>query len=783
MKTFFKAAAAVLLAATLFIQAPARAYAQEVNKPDYISEVKIAMGSGAEDALEGYTILKDEKGKVVDLNQDAGGGWGSQGDRRVILGYKTTKEQSEAITDLAVMNMKGGYDVQEYEALIQQRMDAQVIPMIRRFLATINEYRENMVSDDDVNRERAQYMHDALNKFTDDDCGGAGLGDLLLNPTKFEMGDAAYNALTEDQKKQHCDIVTMFMQADGQLMLMIYDLLTRAADTNEDSWLERFSAITYDDLLSSYDMPETDAKIQAAKDFEDDARILLQNWDQFREVLTNAEEKAAGLESMEGPDEEALADKVNKLGDQTSSDEIADAGYDMILAQAEQSMMVILATNAAVAAYLRSFDHEDGTLFDFFTRSSADIENDITVLYPLIASLSEGQRAGLEYISLRELVIAGSRENDYSDLDLETLETTSVYEGVDRAIYEKGGVALTWAARREEAMAAEQNAADKNPLSTKTIVMWALTGAAGLGFIASASAWAKNGIPLLANKIKLASYNRQYKNLLKLEPRLQDKVFVDPEAYRRLKNLPEEKEVALIKIETQGTYIKTLPAASKTAAWMSAGFAAAMVVLAGVSLYLTWEDMKNYYKVDFSPIPHCMVDETAITYYNANGQKLVKENHAAYYKAVTVANRTDDKYIKILGDCADLNGDVGQQWLALYACWDNKACQPILADSLKAVVGSQEVPAGYETGIHMFGSESAFNLNNKMYDWNQSAKSIFVYFQIDKDAKIGDTSTSGSAFSGGWIALAAVLGMGLGAAVTAVSMKTIRRKKERIAEA
>ena len=161
---------------------------------------------------------------------------------------------------------------------------------------------------------------------------------------------------------------------------------------------------------------------------------------------------------------------------------------------------------------------------------------------------------------------------------------------------------------------------------------------------------------------------------------------------------------------------------------------------------------------------------------------MVKENHAAYYKAVTCANRTDKDYIEILGDCADLNGDVGQQWLALYACWDNKANQPILADSLKAVTGSNEVPAGYETGIHMFGSDSAFNLNNKLYDWNQSAKSIYVYFKTDKNAPV-EAATSASAFTGGWIAVAAVLGMVSGAAVTAVSMTAIRKKKESIAEA
>ena len=128
MKHLLRSASAVLLALILFIQVPARAFAQGQTAagPDYISEVKIAMGGDAEEALEGYTILSDKDGKAVDLNKDAGGGWGSQGDKRVILGYRTTKEQSEAITDLAVMNMKGGYDVQEYEALIKQRMDSQV---------------------------------------------------------------------------------------------------------------------------------------------------------------------------------------------------------------------------------------------------------------------------------------------------------------------------------------------------------------------------------------------------------------------------------------------------------------------------------------------------------------------------------------------------------------------------------------------------------------------------------------------------------------------------------
>ena len=72
MMTIIRAATALPLAAVLLVQAPVRTYAKNTVGPDYISDVKIAMGGDAEDALEGYTILKGEDGKAVDLNKDAG---------------------------------------------------------------------------------------------------------------------------------------------------------------------------------------------------------------------------------------------------------------------------------------------------------------------------------------------------------------------------------------------------------------------------------------------------------------------------------------------------------------------------------------------------------------------------------------------------------------------------------------------------------------------------------------------------------------------------------------
>ena len=90
-----------------------------------------------------------------------------------------------------------------------------------------------------------------------------------------------------------------------------------------------------------------------------------------------------------------------------------------------------------------------------------------------------------------------------------------------------------------------------------------------------------------------------------------------------------------------------------------------------------------------------------------------------------------------------------------------------------AVVGSTDIPAGYTAGIHMFGSESAFNLNSNLYDWNNSAKSVFVYFKTDNSS----TNTTGSNFTGGALALSGGAGLALGAVVTALAMKPKKKVK------
>jgi hypothetical protein len=105
---------------------------------------------------------------------------------------------------------------------------------------------------------------------------------------------------------------------------------------------------------------------------------------------------------------------------------------------------------------------------------------------------------------------------------------------------------------------------------------------------------------------------------------------------------------------------------------------------------------------------------------------------------------------------------------------------PILASSLKAVVGSNTVPEGYTTGIHFFGEKAAFNLNNKLYCWNQSAKSVMVYFKVDTSAA-SSAGTEGSNFTGGTLALVGVGGLALGAIVSGIIVSSVGKKKKKSA--
>ena len=771
MKHISRTAIAILLAMLVMTLMPAQVFADSL--PEYVSEVKVYIGNYNDAENEGYKILSGNDGKPVDLNQGAGGGMGSKGDKAVYLGYKTTTNSKEAITDLALMNMKGGYKTADYDVLMETQMNQQIIPFVESFLVTIDEYRVNYTSKIKANRERAQYMHDLLNKLIDDDTG-KGLGDLLLNKTRFEMTESRYDALSQEEKNNHADILTIIAQSNVQATLVMSKLLTRAADTYEDSWLERFQKTTYEDLVEDVGGLPTDAAKQLARMFDDDAQQILEQWDDVRTDLLTYDEANSFIENNDEIDISDLQAKVDSI----DKDSDAEAYVAALKALTEADKMMIkynrYANIVAIHDYLESIAYQDGTLLDFFTQDTQEVTDDTTVLYPLIASLTDGQRAGLDFITLEELILFSEKDiANYRDEELEKMEAQSIYKGVDRAIYEKGGVALTSDALRKDAL---ENAQTLNEYEAPVWlnVLKGLSAAATVGFIASVTA------KIQINK-GLWAITRELNKVNAVVAENKGIVFEAMQFKTRTGQILVGEEVT----EYQSLLQKGVQEGPGVLAPKNAicnklmvGLGVAMVILTAVTVYLSWKEMHDHYKVDFTPIPRYMVDEKDIIGYNRNGEKIVIKNQSAYYNAVESNLKKGDFKFDEIGALADINGCVGKQWLALYSN-KNEFMDPILASSLIAVVGSTDIPAGYTAGIHMFGSDSAFNLNSNLYDWNNNATSVFVYFKTDEGV---NTSTSGSNFTGGAVALTGGVGPALGAVVTALAMKP-RRKKETKAEA
>ena len=716
MKHLSRAFIAGILAVLMATLLPVQVFA---DTPDYISDVKICLGAEYDTQFNGYHVLKVDK-DPADLNKNAAGNDNPAGEKAVYLYYKTTKNRSDAITDLAVMNMRGGYSIDDYDMLMETNIKEQILPFIANFSAAIMEYRENYNSNNEANKQRAVFVHDVLNKLTDDDTGEK-LGDLLLNKTREELGEEAYNKLSDEGKKNHASLTTIIAQANGRATLIMENMIAKACDTSNDSWVDRFSQTTYEDLIDITGKAPVDAGKMLARKYDDDANKLLSEWNAFNKQLKSYDEYQRIVDGFD-------ADEVNGvIAAYEKADEKKKAELEEDYKTACEAFARFTEATQGILAYeyLEGYDYNDATLLDFFMQSESEIEDDMTVLYPLVASLSAGQRAGLDFLSLREMVmVARSNENGYDDEAVKSLKDASIYEGVDRAIYEKGGVGLTSDARR-------------NNLSAQKISEYE-TSALTYIFIAVSFGFLISSVAMIFKSLSAYSYANK-----------------------------------IIETEVSMNVVQSAYTSTKLCIGLTVSLAVIAVVVFAVGIYLDQKAAEEFYKTKFTPIPHYMVDAKDIIGYNSEGEKIVLKNQAAYYKAVECNRKETDAKFKEIGTLADLNGDVGSQWLALYAA-KNEAESPILADSLKVVVGSLDVPAGYETGIHMFGERAAFNLNNTLYCWNQKAKSIMVYYKADKTA----ATPTGSNFTAGMLALSAGGGLFLGACITAIAMKATGKRKE-----
>ena len=130
-----KSTISVVLAFVMCFVTCTAAFAASSNKNSYVKEVFLSYGKSDDEAK---SYLKDNGYEVLDYNLNEGADDTFSTKRSVYLGYKTTSNADEAITDMKLMNMKGGYSVQDYQMLLEEQK-TNIKSFINNFIVAVNE--------------------------------------------------------------------------------------------------------------------------------------------------------------------------------------------------------------------------------------------------------------------------------------------------------------------------------------------------------------------------------------------------------------------------------------------------------------------------------------------------------------------------------------------------------------------------------------------------------------------------------------------------------------------
>ena len=811
----FNIVISLLLSLVIALNAPVQALAAE-KSPVYVSDVMVGMGETEKEAKKALT---DVGYTVLDRNLNEGAGSALKTEKFVYLGYRTTTDANEAITDLAVMNMNGGYSFSDYAVLMDKYRDSQIKPFIDNFITTIKEYRENYNSADGANKDKAEFAHAILNRIVEEDTGTP-MGDLLLSPSKEERGltGGQYKALSAADKKKTADLTTTLMQGNSQIILLIEQVLAMAADTNETTWLERLSKLGPDGLEKQYaaaGMRPADAKREMASLYNDTARVILENWTDLRAELldyglirgSDAEETAFDEDALAG----VYGDAEPKKYDAETPAGAMERINDRLEAGIETAEEVENSRIAAIYDTLKETPYGEGTMFDFFTKPYAEVSGEnISAIYPLVSTLSAGQAAAIEFLPLATLLRIGVMNGEaYEAIDsgnsdimeiFDSIDTVSVYYNVNREIF-KDCTALTSEALRKNAgspFSFTQPITELGGLSALTALFWTADAVALTATLYSVVKY-RSYTDLASRLTNLCEkVTKNYKMFA--DPGLTLMVGVDPQDPAKLilasvapnnkggftigtkftaYSIQSDMELAgefgsfdKMKdvLDTKSQQSMARAAKFKNAAFISGVAFAALTV---ISVALTVYDLYRFYNVSYTPIPKYIVDAADITKTDRDGNQIVVRNDAAYYTAAMTNRSEKHEQYKALNDYADLNGDAGKEWLALYYC-KNVNAEPILADSFKIVTGTTSIPDGYTGGIHPFGSKAAANLTDSRYTYNDKLNGIYVYYQTEAAASSTQTA---STFSGGALALVGTGGAAIGAALGVIAVLMVKRKK------
>ncbi len=328
------------------------------NDSKYISEVQVFSGGSLAEAIKscesaGYTAVK----KNINRSNDSD----SADDGIYIVGYKTTTDPDEAITDISLLQMNSGYQDCSYSEVAEKAMEKLGnIPMEISY--AVSEFADNY----SAGSPAAIAAVKILNSYYIDELGGTKLGDYMVS------GSCGIDFVKKILSRASTPVVSAFCNA----------LVPGVADYGDDNWASRISSSTVQAELASGD---NNNKLDA----------------QYK-VL--AKELASGLQSFSQSYNEAAARYAANGGKiaQTSVTDESDTEMNEQLAE-DVATGGEIETNDGDALFLAAYNilsqysyDETTSLADYIValgNSSYDETANLRKIYPLVDSLTDGQLA------------------------------------------------------------------------------------------------------------------------------------------------------------------------------------------------------------------------------------------------------------------------------------------------------------------------------------------------------------------------------------------------------
>ena len=733
MKNILKGMLSVVLVIAMLLCSvvPVFAAAEE----EYICELRLVYADDYEEARE---ILDDSDFSDYELfDENLNEGTGEDG---VWLAYKVTTDIEDAITDMAVMTMNGGYQAGNYQEMIKQSYD-EYIEMGSVYLEAINYFIEAY----EAGHYLAKSAYRQLNFYAiEEDYDGEKLGDIFLDGV------------------DESELATMFMEGNSYALKNIRSLIAMGVSYNADG--------------KTYLQKVAD---EAAKYTADNTIYKNEKYDELAQMIAETIPTIVVLLKELEPNEAEL---------DYTAEEYTDA--EMYYSEAK-----------FVADSLREVDYlGEQTLYEFMMGYKVN-KKDYSSLYPLVAALNEGQVAMTKVAHYYDAIRYSMSKFPEEVLDtmLDEAEETygenpfDLYTGVDRSVYE-GTFALTTAAYRENAYSELNKLDDYFNFSGASVDAMEIGITGVLGGILFASG-------CMFRHDELLSFESHYEWMINSYPRhVETKIaevasgagpsnFTNAEYVEGLYNAyypdgsattfaeklgtlqggsdkllsVQADNINNIAMQTAKAKSSVLPASSSA----PVGFASTVFMLAGGALMVysavrLGMTIYNYYNPEYTDIPVALVDLVE----TVDGDRYIK--YDVVYEAET---RENNEYAP-----GDLNAYEAKAWNALFYTKSYEAGKPLLADEF-SVSDTNNKPRTNYLGVHGFGESVCYNLNRYNFDEDVSIYLSVKQSKNQKSAVADVPEVIGSVFGAGFLFLAGGIGVLVGVGGTVATNGIIKKNK------